>query len=132
MMKGIVKESVIYKGKIYRKNDHIEIDDKVGASLVKRGCIIEYSEAETVKGNWDKEDLKTWKVAELKELAAELGIEATGKKEELIEKICEVEVEIPVNETITEEEIEEIQNASEEDHDEDSDDGDGPNTGMPE
>ena len=131
MMKGIVKEgkSVIYKDKIYRENDHIEIDDAVGASLVKRGCIIEYSEAEMVKGKWDKEDLKTWKVAELKELAAELGIDATGKKEELIERICAVEVELPADEVITEEEFEEIQKASEEDHEED---GEGPATGMPE
>ena len=137
------KESVIYKEGIYKKDDVFEVDEVIAESLIERGYVVptevseaevidvEYEEVEeeveTVKGKWDKEDLKTWKVAELKELAEELGIEATGKKEELIEKICEVEVEIPSDEIITEEEFEEIQEASEEETD-----GEGPDTGMPE
>ena len=133
-MKGIVKESVIYKGVIYQIGDHIEVDDVIGASLLARGCIKEYSEA-TVKAKWNKEDLETWKMGELKRLAAELGIEATGKKAELIEKICAVEVEIPeeaivnvdengvpVDEVVTDENQEAPEEESEE----------GPNTGMPE
>ena len=126
-MKAIVNESVVYNGSIYKKNDIMNVDDAVGASLVKRGVItafeeteeesveefIEEKSVETVNGKWDKEDLKTWKVAELKELATELGIDATGKKEELIEKICADKAEIPVDAIITEEEaIEELPNTS--------------------
>jgi hypothetical protein len=45
----------------------------------------------------DPEDLKSWKMDDLKKLAADMGIDVTGikKKDDLIQAICAEEVSIP-------------------------------------
>lgn len=135
-------ESVMYGGEIYKEGDTFEVSDAVGESLIKRGYVSLFGgeidpedegKAE-MKGKLDKEDLQTYKYAELKKLAAELGVGASGTKEELIEKICSVEVEIPadgVGEGSEGEGSEGEGSEGEGSEGEDSE-GEGPNTGMPE
>ena len=50
-----------------------------------------------ITGTLDPEDLKGWKMEDLKKLAADLGIDTTGikKKDDLIAAIAAVEVSIP-------------------------------------
>ena len=50
-----------------------------------------------IAGTLDPEDLKGWKMEDLKKLAADLGIDTTGikKKDDLIAAIAAVEVSIP-------------------------------------
>lgn len=47
-----------------------------------------------ITGNLDKGQLSTMKVDELRKLAADMGLDTAGKKAELIERICAVEVEV--------------------------------------
>lgn len=124
-------EAVIYKRKIMAIGDTFDADDTIAESLIERKVVepaepVPFEEptdeepveeeavgeeptdeepVETVKAKWDKDDLMEWDYAEIKKLASDLGIKAVGKKEELIEKICEVEVEIPLDEIMTEDEL---------------------------
>ncbi len=54
-----------------------------------------------VTGNLDPEELKGWKMDELKKLATDMGIDATGikKKDDLIAAIVAVEVTVPALDT---------------------------------
>ena len=47
-------------------------------------------------GNLDKGQLSTWKVDELRKLAEDMGLDSTGKKAELIERICAEPVQVDV------------------------------------
>jgi len=50
-----------------------------------------------IVGTLDPEDLKNWKMDDLKKLAADMGIDTTGikKKDALIQAIASVEVTVP-------------------------------------
>ena len=123
-MKVIVinkNESVIYNSKIYREDDTFEADDVVAKSLIERGYVKEVTspdaeaEAEVQTGYLDKSQLEDMSYSSLKRLAAQMGLDATGKKPDLIARISAEEVTVGEE---TEAEAEET-------------DGDLPNTAMP-
>lgn len=110
-------ESVIYGGKIYTFGQSFEADDAICKSLIARGYVAsneEMDEADVQTGCLDESQLQEMSYSELKSLAAQLGVDAKGKKEELIERIRSEKVAVEP-EAIVEEA-----------------DGDLPNTGMPE
>lgn len=57
-----------------------------------------------MKGYLDTEQLKTMKREDLQDLAKKLGVKAGGKNEEIIQRIVSVEVDVPEEEELTEEE----------------------------
>lgn len=131
-MKVIVikkSESIIYNGEIYKYDDTFEVDDAIGKSLIERGYVNEVTypeplpeaeaeaEAEIVEGYLDEKDLEGMTYAELKHLAAEMGLDATGKKADLISRISGEAVNVEA-EAVLEEETEEADEL--------------PNTNMPE
>lgn len=129
MIVKVIKEneSVIYNSTIYKYNESFEADDAIAASLIERGYVEAISapavpveedtvadEAELIEGTLDENALEGMTYAELKHLAAEMGLDATGKKADLIERISAQEV------TVEKEAIVEEESA-----------GDLPNTDMP-
>ena len=118
-------ESVIYAGQIYKFGDEFEIDDLIGKSLIERG----YIQGVTDNGDLFAEDevvdltvnVEEMSYPQLKAYASELGISASGKKEELIERIKDF--------LSTVEELPEEAEAETEDEEEA---GELPNTSMPE
>lgn len=126
----VIKDSVIYKGKIYKLDDEFELKDVLAQSLMESGYVTAFNEGEftdieddsqeeqeTIEGNLSIEQLQEMKYSDLKKLASDLKVGATGTKEELIEKIASVnvEVEAPYDDEIIEED----------------EDGELPQTGMP-
>lgn len=103
MLIEIIKEneSVIYQGSIFKKGDVLKMDDAVAASLMKRGYVAavkaetiavepdaeETAEENQIAGHLDREQLEEMTYQELKKLAADMGLDANGKKAELIERI---------------------------------------------
>lgn len=110
-------ESVIYNGKIYSHGQSFDVDEVIGKSLIERGYV---AAADAVCAEKSLEDLS---YAELKKLAADMGVSATGKKEELIDRIRSASEE---DEAETEAEEEQESEEGEADAEE------LPNTGMPE
>ena len=64
-----------------------------------------------MKGYLDAEQLKTMKREDLQALAKDLGVSAGGKNEEIIQRIASVEVEVPEEDELTEEEKEDAEKA---------------------
>lgn len=60
-----------------------------------------------------KEQFKDWKADEVKALAKELGASCDGKKEEIIDRICQIEVGVPDEAELTPEEVKAIREAEE-------------------
>ena len=58
-----------------------------------------------------KEQFKDWKADEVKALAKELGASCDGKKEEIIDRICQIEVGVPDEAELTPEEVKAIREA---------------------
>lgn len=58
-----------------------------------------------------KEQFKSWKTDEIKALAKELGASCDGKKEEIIERICQIEVGVPDEAELTPEEVKAVREA---------------------
>lgn len=95
------KESVIYKGEVYRFDEEFEMDEVIAKGLSERGYIQaventdeeEITATETQDGENDPLEGKSYK--ELQKMAKEMGLDASGKKEELIERISEVMFEVP-------------------------------------
>ena len=119
-MKVIVtnkEESVIYNGEIFKDGDVFDAEDIIAKSLIERGYVKEVTEAAPAGGEDVQEgigvpdDLNELSYPELKKLAAKLGLDATGKKDELIARINSAG-----------EEVEAVEEASDE----------LPNTSMPE
>ena len=112
-------ESVIYNGKIYGYEQSFDVDETIGKSLIDRGYVAETSSHNEVKpveeqdeeviDTAESNDLEDMSYQELKRMASQLGLDATGKKDELIARINAY--------NSTEEYI--------------CDDGDLPNTSMP-
>lgn len=135
-MKVIVikeNESVIYNGIIYKNGEAFEANDLIAKSLIERGYVKEENSEEEAKmqtGYLDKEQLEAMSYPDLKSLASQMGLDAKGKKEELIARICEAEVNVEeeTTEGITEDENTEGANSEEET----TEGGDLPNTSMPE
>lgn len=130
MLIKVIKDSVIYRGVIYPLDKEFECDDAIAESLIGRGYVEPVrgfyeeeelenevtSDNEEVKGHLDPTDLaENYSYQELKKLASDLGVSANGKKEELIERICSVEVGYSpdaVVEVEEEEESDELPNTS--------------------
>ncbi|RDY28651.1 hypothetical protein [Lachnotalea glycerini] len=51
----------------------------------------------TTTGNLDREQLESMSYNDVKKLASDLGVPATGKKDEIIEKLLTIEVEAAVD-----------------------------------
>ena len=99
------KESVIYNGSIYEYGNELEMDKAIAESLIERGYAKEVAEVEAVideetttaeqgessESNYDTEDLSEMSYQNLKKLAKEMGLNAAGTKEELIERISACE-----------------------------------------
>lgn len=123
MIITVIKDSVIYNGKIYNNGDTIEnANEIVAKSLIERGYVkeIDADEKELLTGHLDEAQLKEMSYQELKKLAAQMELDTSGKKEDLIARICNTEVSVE-KEAVVEEEI-----SGEETTDE------MPNTSMPE
>lgn len=85
-------ESVIYNGEIYRHGESFEVEDAIGESLMDRGYVSEdfpvaEDEAEEQEAAVESGELGEMSYADLKSLAAQLGLDAKGRKDELIERI---------------------------------------------
>ena len=114
-------ESVIYNGIIYRNGESFDVEDVIGKSLMDRGYVSSTApveEAEMQTGYLDENQVNGLSYPDLKRLAAQMGLDATGKKEELVARICAEEVGIEDDAAVEAEE------------DEAADDL--PNTDMPE
>ena len=110
----VIKDSVIYKAIIYKVNETFDADDAIAIALEKRGYVtpaIEVGNIEIVEdevpstGHLDKGQLEDMSYQELKKLASDLGVSADGKKADLIERILAVEVEIPSDAVVEEDEL---------------------------
>lgn len=66
-----------------------------------------------MKGHLDVKELEKYKKADLQKLAEELGVSTEGTIKELAERCAEVEVEIPDESELTEEEKEAAEQAAE-------------------
>lgn len=64
-----------------------------------------------MKGHLDVKELEKYKKADLQKLAEELGVSTEGTIKELAERCAEVEVEIPDESELTEEEKEAAEQA---------------------
>lgn len=108
------RESVIYRTTIYKHGSELEMDDAVAQNLIERG----YAEAvgtlpfepeeepeeeapagEILKGHLDPDDLRAMKYQDLRKLAADMELDSTGTKEELVCRIAGVEVEVNAEDT---------------------------------
>lgn len=87
-------ESVIYGGNVYVCGQSFDVADAIGESLAKRGYVEIMDEAKMQTGYLDADQLNEMSYPDLKRLAAQMGVDASGKKDELIAKICAVEVEV--------------------------------------
>lgn len=120
----VIKDSVIYQQTIYKEGQSFDCDDAIATSLLERGYVSVKGGEETAKALADagietldvpfnREQLEEMDRTELIALAKDLGLKASGKNSEIIERIVEFH------------EIEEIENNDEEL-------GEMPDTGMPE
>lgn len=90
----VIKDSVIYNGKIYAKDESFEANDLIGKSLIERGYVAEVDEAKVLTGHLDKTQLEEMSYNDLKALASQMDLSAKGSKAELIERICGAEVSV--------------------------------------
>lgn len=120
----VIKDSVIHRQQIYKINDSFMLDDKVAVRLLEDGYVsIEGGEEvaevlaeagiETLDVPFQKNQLEEMEYAEVVQLAKDLGVKASGKKTDIIERILESQSDDEVIE-------------------DDADCDEAPNTGMPE
>lgn len=130
-------ESVIYGSKIYGYEQSFEVDEIIGKSLIERGYVeqaggvvreedagakgeqVADDVAETHTGYLDEAQIASMSYQDLKRLAAQMGLDTKGKKDDLIARICAEEVKVD-DEAVAEDETTEGETA-----------GDLPNTSMP-
>jgi len=72
--------------------DMFIVDDLLKAGYVE--ALEENNDGEVETGHLDPEQLKKMTVPELKKLANDMGLDDDGKKDEIIERICNVEVQV--------------------------------------
>lgn len=101
----IIKDSVIKNGEIIPCGNTIELDEENAHRLIKMGIVEAVDkvhdealaeEAESLTGYLDAEQLEDMKVEDLRKLAKDMGLDSTGKKAELIERITAEEVQVDV------------------------------------
>ena len=95
----IIKDSVIKNGEIIPCGNTIELDEENAHRLIKMGIVeavdeAPAEEAEILTGYLDAEQLEDMKVEDLRKLAKDMGLDSTGKKAELIERITAEEVQV--------------------------------------
>ena len=86
-----------------RVGEIIELSEERAAEILKAGPYIE--EVQEEKSHLDIEEMKKWSVKDLRKLAEDMKLDTSGTKEQLVERICEVELE-PETEETEEEELE--------------------------
>ena len=86
-----------------RVGEIIELSEERAAEILKEGSYIE--EVQEEKSHLDIEEMKKWSVKDLRKLAEDMKLDTSGTKEQLVERICEVELE-PETEETEEEELE--------------------------
>lgn len=94
----VIKNSVIYKGEIYGIGGSFDADELIGKSLIERGYVKETDGAEVIEGTLDEAQLQEMSVKDLKRLAGDMGLDTSGKKDELIARICNEKVNVEVEE----------------------------------
>ena len=110
MKKLIAKRPVLYLGRMYDKGDTLPANDQkmVTAWLNAKSAAWDGQEAqesrqgaEMVEGHLDPDQLATMKKAGLEKLAARLGVDISGAKnnKERAELIAATTVQAPANET---------------------------------
>lgn len=77
-----------YTNERYLPGKILDMKEERIKEVLEKGKLVE--EIKEEKPN--KEELERWKLQELKALAKSLGEDDSGKKEELIERICSVDV----------------------------------------
>lgn len=100
-----VKQSFIDKNtkNTIRVGEIIELSKERATEILKEGSYIE--EVQEEKGHLDIEEMKKWSVKDLRKLAEDMKLDTSGTKEQLLERICEVELELePETEEETKEE----------------------------
>lgn len=133
MYVNVIKEneSVIYHGKIYGHGASFEVDEAIGKSLVERGYVVCIGdEAKMQTGYLDADQLGEMSYPDLKRLAAQMGLDATGKKDELIARICGVEIFYEEETNAEDNDVD--TEAEDSDADADVEDSELPQTSMPE
>lgn len=107
----VIKDSVIYNGKIIENGKSFDANDLIGQSLIERGYVAiagsveeTVDEAKVLTGHLDEAQLRGMSYADLKRLAAQMELDAKGTKEELINRITAEEVDVP-EEAVVEDEI---------------------------
>ena len=128
----VIKDSVIYNGVIYKEEQSFEACDAIAESLIERGYVKEITEAPIMTGNLDRNQLEEMSYPELKRLASQMGLSANGKKDELIARICAVEVDVEVEGDNTDDDENAAPDENVGDTEGDNSNGDLPNTSMPE
>lgn len=97
-MLRVIDGSVTHNGVVFDKGDFIEDISAADAERLIELNVCEEAEPEMVTGHLDPAQLHELKVDDLRKLAAEMGLETDGKKDELIARISAAEVEAPVEE----------------------------------
>lgn len=90
----LIKFTDKYTREKYRVGDIIEVNGERYAEILKKGKLVEkvIDEPQKEVGHLSKNELKSYKMQELKSLARDMGLSNDGKKEDLIERICGEEV----------------------------------------
>lgn len=83
---------------VRKVGDIIDVTQERYDEIKETGEFVKEVDAETVKGHLVKDDLETWKKDDLVKLAGDMGLETTGTKAEIIERIVAEEVEAPAEE----------------------------------
>lgn len=84
-----IENTTSYRGKVYVRNDELTVDAKTADGLVEREIASILGEEAVTESKEDAEELAGMTVEELREYAAEAGIELKGvtKKAEIIAAI---------------------------------------------
>ena len=120
----VIKDSVIYDQKIYKKGESFDLDEKMAISLMEREYVyitgdekvaevLAENGVDTISIPFERAELELMEHKEIVQLAKDLGLKASGKKAEIIERILEF-------------------HAEEEFADDEAEDTEMPNTDMPE
>ena len=93
-----VKQTFIDKNtkSTIRVGEIIELSEERAAEILKKGSYIE--EVQEEKSHLDIEEMKKWSVKDLRKLAEDMELDTSGTKEQLLERICEVELEPEIGE----------------------------------
>lgn len=96
------EESIIYNDKIFGYGDEFEVDEAIGKSLIERGLIAGETDNENLFSEDEvadveeileavemRDDIAEMTYPKLKSYASELGLSASGTKDELIARIKE-------------------------------------------